>query len=46
MKNLDLLQLRVSNMKLNLILQQMIVRDMLSDIKRLEHYLESKEGKQ
>ncbi|HZG59375.1 MAG TPA: hypothetical protein VEY68_02565 [Anoxybacillus sp.] len=46
MNRLDLLSLQVSNMKLNLLEQRLIIRDMLSEIKHLEQYLASKEDKQ
>jgi len=45
MKNIEMMQMRLSLMKLNLLEQQLITKEILSDIKRLEKYLESKEGK-
>ncbi|WP_240371488.1 hypothetical protein [Anoxybacteroides rupiense] len=46
MNRLDLLLLQVSNMKLNLLEQRLVLREMMSDIKRLERYLSEKEEKQ
>jgi hypothetical protein len=45
MKNIEMMQMRLSLMKLNLLEQQLITKEILSDIKRLEKYLESKEDK-
>jgi len=45
MKNIEMMQMRLSLMKLNLLEQQLITKEILSDIKHLEKYLESKEGK-
>ncbi|KJE25681.1 hypothetical protein LG52_86 [Geobacillus kaustophilus] len=45
MKNIEMIQMRLSLMKLNLLEQQLITKEILSDIKRLEKYLESKEDK-
>ena len=45
MKNIEMMQMRLSLMKLNLLEQQLITKEILSDIKRLEKYFESKEDK-
>jgi hypothetical protein len=45
MKNIEMMQMRLSLMKLNLLEQQLITKEILSDIKQLERYFASKEGK-
>ncbi|GGJ77150.1 hypothetical protein GGR02_003026 [Anoxybacillus voinovskiensis] len=45
MNRLDLLFLQVSNIKLNLLEQQMITRDVKNELKRLERYIQTKEEK-
>lgn len=45
MENIEMMQMRLSLMKLNLLEQQLITNEILSDIKRLEKYLASKEDK-
>lgn len=42
MDRLDLIQLQISNMKLSLIEQRLTLREMMSEIKRLERYFETK----
>jgi hypothetical protein len=41
-KNIEMMQMRLSLMKLNLLEQQLITKEILSDIKRLEKYLEKR----
>ncbi|WP_156961389.1 hypothetical protein [Geobacillus vulcani] len=44
-ENIEMMQMRLSLMKLNLLEQQLITKEILSDIKHLEKHLGSKEDK-
>ena len=46
LKNIEMMRFRLSLMKLNLLEQQLITKEILSDIKHLERYFSSKEDKQ